>query len=430
MNPHKVLNTVAVLGAQWGDEGKGKLVDNLAPSFDLCCRFNGGSNAGHTIVANGVKFAFHLLPSGILEESTICVLGNGVVVNPNNLLSEMATVRAQNIKISSENLKISDRCHIVLDLHKMIDGFSEEELGINKIGTTKQGIGPCFADKSNRLGIRICDIVSPTLRSRLERLIENHRKRWGDKLSSINIDDEIQQLQKFYVQIKEHIVDTVHYLNAACAAGKRILVEGANAAMLDIDLGTYPFVTSSSTTISSIFSGLGLNYKKLDCAVGVIKAYTTRVGEGPFPTELENETGERIRRIGGEFGTTTGRPRRCGWLDLVLVKYTHMLNGYDYLNLTKIDILTGLDKIRVATGYFIDGKQLPGFPSNLDDLAKVEVEYKEFDGWTEDLPMCRTYDELPANCRAYIEFIENEVGVPIRWIGVGPQREAMIIHDV
>jgi adenylosuccinate synthase len=415
------------LGAQWGDEGKGKLVDILAKSYDICCRFNGGSNAGHTIVVEGKKFAFHLLPSGMLHPNVTCVLGNGVVVHLENLFKEISDLQAYGVSVENR-LKISDRAQIVFPFHQMVDEASEEELGPNKIGTTKQGIGPCISDKVNRRGIRIGELGDSNLKERLQSILLAHQKRFPNKESLVkyDLDQQVHNCQQHLLKLKDYIVDTVTYLNEAHQQGKRILLEGANATMLDLDFGTYPYVTSSSTTIAGAFNGLGLNPKQLDVTIGIVKAYSTRVGQGPFPTELFDEIGQKIRDVGHEYGTTTGRPRRCGWLDLVVVKYTHLLNGYDSLNLTKMDILTGIPKLKVAVAYHYQGKPLPSMPASIELLAKVAPQYVELEGWTEDISKVTSFQQLPKNCLTYIEFIEKFVGVPIKWVGVGAGRHEII----
>jgi adenylosuccinate synthase len=325
---------------------------------------------------------------------------------------------------------------MVLSVHKVVDHLSEVELGDAKIGTTKQGIGPCFADKVNRRGIRISDLQNstPNLKASVRRIFEAHKKRFPNAKELENIDElverETESLLKFKEFIEPHIVDTVPYLDQLYHQDKSFLLEGANATMLDIDFGTYPFVTSSSTSVSGVFSGLGLSPNKLNCVVGIVKAYTTRVGQGPFPTELEDATGERLRSVGVEVGTTTGRPRRCGWLDLVIVKYTHLINGYNAINLTKLDVLSGLEKLKIATKYSYQGKELPSMPACLDILAKVDVTYVEFDGWSEDISKAKKFEDLPPNCQKYVNFIETSVGVPIRWIGVGAGREDLIDRSV
>jgi len=415
-----------ILGAQWGDEGKGKLIDVLAKDFDVCCRFNGGSNAGHTIVVDDKKFAFHLLPSGMLHQKTTCVLGNGVVVHLVNLFKEIQELESRGV--SCQNLKISDRAQVVFPFHQLVDAASEEELGDAKIGTTKQGIGPCFSDKVNRRGIRIGDLKNSNLKALLQKLLSAHQKRFSTSkdLQEYNLDLEVERCREFAKRLEPFVIDTIPYINDIYKAGKRILLEGANAAMLDIDFGTYPFVTSSSTTVAGCFGGIGLSPEKLGCTIGIVKAYTTRVGGGPFPTELKDKIGDKIREIGHEFGTTTGRPRRCGWLDLVVLRFTHTLNGYNYLNLTKIDVLSGFDKLKIAIDYNYQGNKLASMPANLEILENLTVEYVEVDGWSEDISKIKKFDDLPENCKKYIFFVEEQLKIPIKWIGVGPGRFDMV----
>eukprot|EP01098_Paradermamoeba_levis_P011140 TRINITY_DN4739_c0_g1_i1.p1 TRINITY_DN4739_c0_g1~~TRINITY_DN4739_c0_g1_i1.p1 ORF type:complete len:428 (+),score=165.64 TRINITY_DN4739_c0_g1_i1:58-1341(+) len=416
---------LAVIGAQWGDEGKGKLVDILSFQYDLCCRYNGGSNAGHTIKAEGKKFAFHLVPSGILNRKAICVIGNGCVVHLPTLLKELEALKAGNVEYSGR-LKISNRAHLVFDFHQAIDGINEDELGNQKIGTTKKGIGPTYAEKMNRTGVRVGDLLYPDYPAKIQAAFKNHKKRFPSL--QFDIDAEIKKYENLAEFLKTHdmIDDTLVTVNEAIAQNKRLLLEGANAIMLDIDFGTYPFVTSSSPGLGGAVTGLGIPPSKINSAVGIVKAYTTRVGEGPFPTELLDEVGQKLREIGGEFGTTTGRPRRCGWLDLVVVKYTHLLNNYNYLNLTKLDVLTGFKKLKIGVAYKHNGKVLPSMPADLPVLAAVTVDYIELDGWDEDISKAKKFEDLPANCQKYVKTIEQLLNVPVKWIGVGPQREEMI----
>jgi len=392
---------VAILGSQWGDEGKGKLTDCLGEQFDLCIRFNGGSNAGHTIVAEGHKYAFHLLPSGIVNKNMICVVGNGVVLHIPTFLRELDSLKKAGVSYDGR-IKISDRTHIVFDFHQWIDGASENELAETgtSIGTTRKGIGPAYAEKANRTSIRVGDLrfFEETVPKNLKRMVETAKRKFPklDKLLNFDIELELKQYREYAKILDPFIIDTVSFINQAHHDGKRLLLEGANGALLDIDFGSYPYVTYSNTTIGAAITGLGLSPFKLNSVVGIIKAYTTRVGEGPFPTELVNDLGELIRKNGGEFGTTTGRPRRCGWLDLVVVNYTKLLNGYTSFNLTKMDILTGIHELKIAVGYRYNGEKLPSMPASLEVLSKVEVEYITVPGWTEDIAHARKFEELPA----------------------------------
>jgi len=420
---------LVILGAQWGDEGKGKLVDLLSAQFDICGRFNGGANAGHTIVVNSKKYAFHLVPCGVLHQNTTNVIGNGCVVHIPTLLHELELLDAEGLNYHGR-LFLSDRAHLVFDYHLDIDGKREEGRGTEKIGTTRKGIGPTYSDKMNRIGIRagIFKNFDPIrLEQELEKALSTHKKTWD---LTFDVAAEVQKYAEYAKKIQPFIRDTIVYVNKSLNEGKKILIEGANAVMLDIDFGTYPYVTSSSTTIGGCSTGLGIPPSKINCTVGIVKAYTTRVGAGPFPTELLDDVGNQLRKIGHEYGTTTGRPRRCGWLDLVVVKYGHMLNNYQYLNLTKLDVLSGLNELKVGVSYKLNGETLDSIPSDLEDLAKVEVEYVTFPGWSEDLSACRTFESLPPAAQRYVSFIEEFVAVKCRWVGVGAGREDMIDRGV
>jgi len=409
-----------------GDEGKGKIVDVLSETYDICARCNGGSNAGHTIVVNKVKYAFHLVPSGILNPNSVCLIGNGCVIHFATLVKELKQLDEKGINYKGR-LLISDRAHIVFDFHQLIDGMSESELGEAKIGTTKKGIGPSYCEKMNRSGIRVGDLKNmPEFAKKLQTIVKNAQLRFKFQY---DVQEEIDRHSGYAKQFSDFIVDGVDWINEKYNDGKTMLIEGANAAMLDIDFGTYPYVTSSSPTIGGCLTGLGISANKLGDVIGVVKAYTTRVGEGPFPTELidSDGPGTKLRQVGGEYGTTTGRPRRCGWFDAVIVRYTHRLNGYTALNLTKVDVLTGFTTIKIATAYKLRDKTITAaIPASLEDLAKVEVVYEEFPGWKEDISKCTKYEELPKNCQAYIHRLEQLLEVPIKWIGVGAGRDDLI----
>ena len=413
--------TTIILGAQWGDEGKGKLTDILCPKFKVCARFNGGSNAGHTIWKNGVKYAVHLLPSGILTEDTIAVIGNGVVVHLATLFKELDALDAAGISWKGR-LKISNRAHIVFDCHQQADKARDADA---KLGTTGRGIGPCYATKMLRTGIRMDQIRN--VHTLLPALI----KSLGIEVTQIEINQEAIMHLHYADLLEGMIIDTSKYLHDCMSAGDTILIESANAAMLDIDHGTYPYVTSSNATIGGALTGLGVSMKTLanPDVIGIVKAYTTRVGNGPFPTELTLDTviGKHLRDTGREYGTTTGRSRRCGWLDLAIVRYTNVLNGYTSLCLTKLDVLTGLTELMVCIGYHKDGICLDSFPASLEELAEVTPVYVTLPGWTEDISGCRTISELPANARAYVAFLETQIDVPVKWIGVGVTPEATIV---
>jgi len=422
----KLSQVVAILGSQWGDEGKGKIVDALAQEYDICCRYNGGSNAGHTIVVNGVKFAFHLLPSGILNPVALNLIGNGCVVHLATLAKELKMLDEKGINYKGR-LFISDRAHLVFDLHQRIDGLREQELGSGKIGTTGRGIGPTYCEKMNRSGIRVGDLKNmEQFAVKLKKILANAQARYK---FDYDLEADLKKYAEFAEQFAPFIVDGVDWINEMYENEKKILIEGANAAMLDIDFGTYPFVTSSNPTIGGCLTGLGLSAKKIDDVIGVVKAYTTRVGEGPFLTELQDTDGPgtKLRAVGREFGTTTGRPRRCGWFDAVIVRYTTRLNGYNYLNLTKLDVLSGFEELKVAVAYKLNGKRVTAsMPASLDELAKAEVEYETLPGWKEDISNVTKYEDLPKNAQNYVMRLEHLLNVPIRWIGVGAGRDALI----
>ncbi|KAG8467354.1 hypothetical protein KFE25_000670 [Diacronema lutheri] len=422
---------VVVLGGQWGDEGKGKLVDILAQTVQVCARFNGGANAGHTLVVEGKKYAFHLVPCGMMNRASKNLIGNGVVVHIPTLLEELAQLKEFDPAALSR-LFISDRAAVLLDTHREIDGLIEAEKSSSasgSLGTTKRGIGPCYASKINRNGLRFTDLLDVgTLPSKMRDLYKFQDAHYPGSLARGDIEEEIKRHVEYAKILAPQIVDSTSFIHESIARGERVLIEGANAALLDIDFGTFPYVTSSSTTIGGVFTGLGIHPKQVDCVIGVVKAYTTRVGAGPFPTELHDDVGQRLRNVGHEYGTTTGRPRRCGWLDLQVVKYAACVNGYESINITKLDVLTGLPELKIATSYSLRGKQLPpsAMPAGLADLAAVEVEYVTMPGWQEDISKCASFAQLPAAAQEYLRAIQRLVGVPVSWVGVGPGREDMI----
>jgi len=419
------LSQVAVvLGSQWGDEGKGKIVDRLCAEYDICGRFNGGSNAGHTIVVNGVKFAFHLLPSGILNPNNTCIVGNGTVIHFPTLLKELDQLDDRKVSYKGR-FYISDRAHVVFDFHQIIDGLNELSLGTNKIGTTKKGIGPAYSDKVNRNGLRVSDLFSPDFETKLQRSVSIAQARFK---FDYDVAAEVQKYRAITERIKEFVVDNVSWINDQYKAGKRILLEGANAALLDIDFGTYPFVTSSNPTVGGAVTGMGIAPRKIGDVIAVVKAYTTRVGEGPFPTELTREDGpgKVMGDVGKEYGTTTGRPRRVGWLDIPVLRYSHLLNGYSFVNLTKTDVMDSLEEVKIGVAYKHNGKLLTSVPGSLDVLANLEVEYETLPGWKTDISKCKTYAELPENCRKFIERVETLLEIPVRWIGTGAGREDLV----
>lgn len=400
----------------------------LCESFDIVARCQGGNNAGHTIVVGDKTFKFHLLPSGLVHPDTICVIGNGVVVHAPGFFKELEDLERQGIHVGNR-IKLSDRAHLVLDYHQIIDGLREaERAGTGQqLGTTKRGIGPCYSSKANRSGVRVGDLYHwSSFVEKYNSGLVSKQKRFGFDHDG---DAELARLKVFADRLKPYVCDTIYFLNEALASGKSVLVEGANAAMLDIDFGTYPYVTSSNCTIGGACTGLGLAPRLIGDTIGVVKAYTTRVGDGPFPTEDLGEVGDHLMTVGHERGTTTGRNRRCGWLDLVVVAYSTMLNGYTALNLTKLDVLTGLAEIRVGTAYTLRGQRLAGFPASLEDLAECTVVYETLPGWKEDISKCRLFTDLPATAQAYITMVEKHIGVPIAYIGVGPDRADTIVTD-
>lgn len=423
------MNSMVVVGTQWGDEGKGKIVDVLAEKADYIVRFQGGDNAGHTVVVNGKKHVLHLLPSGVLHEDSLCIIGPGVVCNPFVLIQEMNQLKESGL--STDHIVISDRAQILMPYHRYQDEL-EEVAAVNKIGTTKRGIGPCYEDKYARRGIRYHEFLDRDhFNARLKDVLEKKNKMFTAVYGGEAMDYEemVKQFDEIRETITPMIKETVHLVNKAIDEDKLVLFEGAQAAMLDINYGTYPYVTSSSPTAAGVTTGAGVGPNRIGRIIGVVKAYSTRVGEGPFVTELEDETGKQLREVGHEYGATTGRPRRCGWLDLLVVKHAGMINGLTDIVLTKIDVLSGLDEIKVCTGYEIDGEVLDYVPSDQMDVAKAVPVYTTLPGWKEDISSCRTYEELPENAKKYVEFIEEVTGVPVAMISVGPDRENNIYKD-
>lgn len=424
--------TEVILGVQWGDEGKGRVVDAIAERCSLVVRYQGGANAGHTVIVDDEKFVFHLLPSGILYPGKTCVIGNGVVVDPEVLLEEAAGLRARGKEMA--RLVLSNASHIVMPYHKLIDQLSEASRSEGtKIGTTGRGIGPCYADKFNRIGIRAEDLACPgTLREKLKINIQLKNeiltKIYG--AGPLDFEEVFAKAADWGEKIKPWLGDCAGEIAEAIKSGKGVLFEGAQATLLDIDHGTYPFVTSSSPCAGGACTGAGIGPGLIDRVIGVTKAYCTRVGEGPFPTEDHGETGEQLRRKGGEFGATTGRPRRCGWNDLVAVDYAVKINGLNGLALTKLDVLSGFDVIKVCTAYEINGRTVTDFLTNSALLSAAKPVYSELPGWKEDISSCREFGELPANARAYVEYIEKHAGVPVILIGVGPGRDDTILRGI
>ncbi len=413
----------AVVGGQWGDEGKGKLVDILAEKYDLVARATGGANAGHTIYIGDAKFVFHLVPAGMLHPGKLCVMGNGMVVHFPTLLEELEVLKKAHVKTVGR-LKLSDRAHIVFEYHKIIDRLQEEMKGGKKVGTTGRGIGPAYTDKISRIGIRVGELKNfDKFSEHYQRNLALFKKMYGFRFDG---QSELKQLKKIAPKIFPFIADTSHILADAILKGKSILLEGANGALLDIDHGTYPFVTSSNASIGGILAGSGLAPTKLTSAIGIMKAYLTRVGSGPFPTELKDAFGDEIRRVGNEFGATTGRPRRCGWFDAVAARYSVQLNGFTGINLTKVDVLNFVPRIKIGVGYVHKGKKITEFPADLSVLEGCRVEYIEMPGWQEDISAAKTFRKLPKNCRRYIEKLEQLMGCPVQFIGTGKRRDEMI----
>ena len=421
------MSATALVGAQWGDEGKGKTIDILASRADMVVRAMGGSNAGHTVVTDGITYKLHLIPSGILYPGTVCVIGNGTVISPAVILKEIQGLKDHGV--SMDNLRIDARAHVILPYHVAMDELSEKSLGKGDIGTTKNGIGPCYMDKAERTGIRMCDLVKPEVfREKLARNVAVKNKILAALYGAEPMDaDEIfKEYSEYAKALAPYVCDTSVLVYDAIKAGKKVLFEGAQGALLDLDVGTYPFVTSSHPTSGGFCVGTGVGPTLIDEVIGVCKSYTTRVGKGPFPTELNDEMGEHIRRTGFEYGTTTGRPRRCGWLDTVILRFAVRVNGLTALAVNKLDTLTGIDKLKVCVAYVKNSVRIDHFPTDISDLEGCEPVYVEVDGWKENLENVRSYDELPTAAKKYIELIERETGVPVKMIGVGPDREQNI----
>lgn len=418
-----------VVGTQWGDEGKGKVVDLLGKHVDMVVRYQGGNNAGHTVVVNGKKTVLHLLPSGILNKDALCVIGPGVVLNPFVLFEEVEALEKEGLQC--DHLRISDRTQLLMPYHVRLDKLIEARGGKYKVGTTKNGIGPCYSDKYSRIGIRVCDlqdwnVFEEKLKSTLEIKNAEIEKVYGGE--PFDYDEMVAQFKVIREKMLPMICDSVSLVNEALENDKVVLFEGAQANMLDINYGTYPFVTSSSPTSAGVLEGAGVPPQSLTRIIGVSKAYSTRVGEGPYITELLGDEGEALRQKGFEFGATTGRPRRCGWLDLPVVKQAVRINGLTDIAMTKIDILTGYDKIPVCVGYELDGKQIDYVPASLEVYGRCKPVWKVFDGWTEDISQIRNYEDLPENCRKYVEFVEEYTKTSVSLVSVSPEREGNIIR--
>jgi adenylosuccinate synthase len=425
---------IVVLGAQWGDEGKGKATDQLATTetIDYVVRTSGGHNAGHTIVVNGEKYATHLLPSGILTPGATSVIANGVVVSPEALFRELDGLIARGVDGCEDRLVVSSNAHVIASYHQTIDKVTERFLGKNKIGTTGRGIGPAYADKVNRLGVRIADLLDEKiLRAKVEGALEtrNHLLTKVYNRRAVDIDQVVEELLSYVDRLRPMIADTSLLLNNALDQGKTVLFEGAQATMLDVDHGTYPFVTSSSPIAGGVCTGAGIGPTRIDRVIGVIKAYTTRVGSGPFPTELFDENGEKLWKVGGEVGVSTGRNRRCGWYDAVLARYATRVNGLTDLFLTKLDVLSSWEKVPVCVAYEVDGVRHDEMPMTQTEFHHAKPIYEELDGWWEDISGCRRFSDLPVNAQRYVKALEEMSGTRIWGVGVGPGREQTVVLD-
>jgi adenylosuccinate synthase len=426
---------IVVVGAQWGDEGKGKIVDLLAERFDLVARYQGGHNAGHSVKVGDKSYALHLIPSGIIHEGKTCVLGNGMVIDPIAFFAEADRLTAQGLQVTPERVKVSSRAHLILPYHRALDHTSEERLGNEKVGTTLRGIGPAYEDKAGRRGIRVADALDADhLRTRIERNIEDAnliiRRYRGTTLDAEQVFNEIAPLVE---RMSAFVTDTTAFVNRAVREGQSVLVEGAQATLLDVDHGTYPFVTSSSTTAGGVCAGLGLAPKRISGVLGIVRTYSTRVGEGPFPTEMlegEAEIGQLIRERGHEYGVSTGRPRRCGWFDAFATRYAAEINGFDTVALTKLDILDALDEIKVCTGYRLKGRECESFPAVSHELREVEPVYETLPGWNSSTEGLTELEALPARARDYVEFISGQIGVPVGLVSTGPERgQTILVRD-
>lgn len=421
------MSNTVLIGAQWGDEGKGKIIDVLTAEADYVVRYQGGNNAGHTVEFDGEKHVLHLVPSGILHAGCRCVIGNGVVVDPQALVAELDELAARGIQAEGRFF-LSDRAHLVFPYHRALDEARERERAPGeKIGTTKRGIGPAYADKVARVGLRACELLDPAFPATLTRAVElNNRVLEALGSAPLPVAETVAEVVTAAARLRPYVTDTMRLLHGAMAEGKTILCEGAQGVMLDIDHGTYPFVTSSNTTAGGACAGLGIPPHRVDRVLGVVKAYTTRVGAGPFPTELLDATGETLRAIGREFGATTGRPRRCGWFDAVVARYAVMLNGIDAWAVTKLDVLNDFETLRIAVAYELDGQRLDGIPPRAADLARCQPIYEEWPGWRQSLDAVRSWDDLPAAARAYLERLSELTGAPLAWLSTGPGREQTI----
>ncbi|MGI6685543.1 MAG: adenylosuccinate synthase [Bacillota bacterium] len=424
------MSAVVLIGAQWGDEGKGKITDYLAEKADMVVRYQGGSNAGHTVVVGNEEYKLHLIPSGILYPNTLCVIGNSVVVDIVTMFKEIDELTERGI--STAGLRISERAHVIMPYHRKLDELQEEGKGANKIGTTKRGIGPAYVDKASRIGIRMVDLLDrEVFEKKLEANLQEKNliftKVYG--VEGFSKEEIIAQFEPYIERIRPYITDTSVVINESIDRGDNVLFEGAQGTLLDLDHGTYPFVTSSHPIAGGACIGAGIGPTKIGKVYGVVKAYTTRVGEGPFPTELTDAVGEKIRKEGFEFGTTTGRPRRCGWFDAVIVRYSVRMSGLTGIALTKLDVLDKLEEIKICHGYEYQGKILKEFPASLKTLGECKPIYEVMEGWKEDTTQAKTFEELPENAKKYVKRIEELAGVKVSIVAVGPKRDQTIIRE-
>ncbi|MBC7915156.1 MAG: adenylosuccinate synthase [Pyrinomonadaceae bacterium] len=417
-----------LLGLQWGDEGKGKIVDVLSPKYDLIARFQGGPNAGHTLEFDGQKYVLNTIPSGIFNEKTMNLIGNGVVIDPIILKRELDNLKKSGFDpVAAKKLVIARKAHLILPTHQLLDAASESKMGEGKIGSTLKGIGPTYMDKTGRNGLRVGDTMLPDFKEKYDKLVNKHKSilsHYGEVVDFSEKEAAFFEAIEYLKSIPQ--VDSEHFVNQYLKEGKSVLAEGAQGAMLDVDFGSYPFVTSSNTTAAGACTGLGVAPSKIGAVIGIFKAYCTRVGGGPFPTELHDETGEELRKIGHEFGATTGRPRRCGWIDLPALKYAIMLNGVTELVMTKADVLSGFDKIYACTHYEYNGETIDYMPYDICSITPKPV-FKEIAGWKEDLTGIKTIPEIPERLMAYVKYLESEVGVPVKYLSVGPDRVQTLI---
>jgi adenylosuccinate synthase len=427
------MSNVIVIGTQWGDEGKGKVVDVLAEKAGFVVRFQGGNNAGHTMVVDGESFISHLIPSGILHPDKVCLIGNGVVVDPGVLIEEIHHLQGRGIAVNPDNLVVSENAHLIMPYHKLIDHGRERLKGDRKLGTTGRGIGPCYEDKATRRGIRFCDLIDEeAFKDKLAAILGEKNFYLKEFLKSETVDESaiLTEYLPYAETLRPHVANVSVLLSDAIKAGQDILFEGAQGTHLDIDHGTYPYVTSSNTVAGNACCGAGIGPTRIDAVVGMVKAYTTRVGAGPFPTELEDDIGDRLQERGAEFGATTGRRRRCGWLDTVVVRNSVRLNGLTGIAVTKLDVLSGLDTLKIATAYQYRNDTLTDFPPSIKILEECQPIYEELPGWTEDLTEVKRFEDLPENARKYIKRVEELVETPVQIISVGPGRQqTMVLED-